>query len=156
MWQNVRPRRAAGMRRFVSDVGARRVEARAPQLSERVWAVALAHARLAAALRRREGLGAADYAAIQHARTAGALTVGELAARIGLSRPAARALVERLVRGGRLVREPDALDRRRVIVRLGEQPPETSVLDAVAADVQRAADRLSAEERDAVGRFLGE
>jgi DNA-binding MarR family transcriptional regulator len=137
----------------VSDVGAWRGEV-APQLSGRVWAVALAHARLAAALRRREGLGAADYAALQHAGTAGSLTVGDLAARIGLSRPAATALVERLVRSGRLVREPDAFDRRRVIVRVGSLPLESAELDALSADVERLARRLAPAERDAVAGFL--
>jgi DNA-binding MarR family transcriptional regulator len=82
--------------------------------------------------------------------------VGELAARIGLSRPAATALVDRLVRQGMLERVPDESDRRRVIVRRAEAgrgitAPEVEALVHELDEFTRA---FTSEECDAIARYL--
>ena len=128
----------------------------AVRVSELLARAAMAHARFVARVRRRLGLGSADYAALQQLEAAEELPVGELAARIGLSRPAATALVDRLVRQGMLERVPDESDRRRVIVRRAEAgrgitAPEVEALVHELDEFTRA---FTSEECDAIARYL--
>ncbi len=140
------------------DVGTSLAEREPSSLSELVVRLALAHGRFAAGVRRSLGLGAADYAALQELQAAGPLPVGELAARIGLSRPAATALVDRLARQGRIERRPDEADRRRVIV----LPSATAGgldgerVGALAAEIDALGDGLSVSERGVVARYLSQ
>ena len=74
---------------------------------------------------RAHGLGRSDLNAIMWI-SAGTtadrpLTVGELAQRLGLSPPAATALVDRLEAVGHVTRTRDPQDRRRVTVRMQDQ-----------------------------------
>jgi hypothetical protein len=102
------------------------------------------------ALARRLGLDAREASALLHVLAAGRLTAAELGAALVLADDDARALVERLVAGGRLVRSADDV--------IEVAPPEAERLAALTRpfneDLDAVAARLSADERAVVGRFL--
>ncbi|UKF25029.1 MULTISPECIES: MarR family transcriptional regulator [Clavibacter] len=117
---------------------------------------------LAAGFERRLGgvleVNPTDVKAMEHLIQEGSLSPTELAGRLGITTAAATLVVDRLVEVGHVDRRPHPHDRRRVVV----VPRPASVGRAMAelmpmiGGVARAADALTAEERAAVTRFLGE
>ncbi len=77
---------------------------------------ALAVGRHRAALARRLGLSDTEMAALVFLEQAGALTPGELRARLSLSSGGTTALIQRLMRAGHVERRPNPVDRRSVVV----------------------------------------
>jgi DNA-binding MarR family transcriptional regulator len=80
----------------------------------------------------------------------GALSVSELAGRLGLGLPTTSTLVGELSRAGLLSRTEDEADHRRTIVRLDERHGDaiaTWARDALAP-LRRTLERLTPEERD--------
>ncbi len=115
--------------------------------------------RLHAGLIRRgqdSGLTVAQTKAVLHLAADGPLAVGDLAARLGVSMPAASELVDRLAEGGFARREDDPADRRRVLV---AATPEAARIGAGLADLRRSQVRralalLPPEERAVFPRAL--
>jgi len=86
------------------------------------------------------------------------VTPGQLAQHLGISTASTTKLLDRLERGGHVVRSPHPTDRRALSVRI---TPEThrAARESVGRQQARrihAAVRLTPEERDVVTRFLRE
>lgn len=81
----------------------------------------------------------------------GPVTVGELAARLGLTLPTVSGVVADLDRAGFIERRPDPADRRRTIVQV--IPAQAALigewLDGAARPLARVLDQLSPCEQDA-------
>ena len=77
------------------------------------------------------------------------MTVGEIAAALDCSMPAASELVDRLVDAGHLVRASDPADRRRVLIAAtpASQRISTHLCELRKAQVRYALDQLAPEER---------
>jgi DNA-binding MarR family transcriptional regulator len=79
------------------------------------------------------------------------LTVGDLAARLGLTMPTVSGLLADLDRAGFIERHPDPADRRRTIVQV--IPAQAALvgewLDGAAKPLSRVLDKLSPSEREA-------
>jgi DNA-binding MarR family transcriptional regulator len=84
------------------------------------------------------------------------MTVGEVAAALDCSMPAASELVDRLVDAGHLLRASDPADRRRVLV--AATPPSQRISEHLCelreAQVRYALDQLEPEERPAFVKSL--
>jgi DNA-binding MarR family transcriptional regulator len=78
---------------------------------------ALFHQRAAA----RYGLGITDMKTIAILQQEGSMTAGQIASRLSLTTGAVTNVIDRLERRGLVRREPDARDRRKVIVVANEQ-----------------------------------
>jgi DNA-binding MarR family transcriptional regulator len=95
-------------------------------------------------------LGPPHLAALEHLRE-GPVTVGTLAARLELTLSTVSGVVADLDRAGFVVREADADDRRRTIVRIA--PAQAALiedwLDGAARPLSRVLDRLAPAEREA-------
>ena len=85
-----------------------------------------------------------------------ALTVGQLADTLGIGKPAASILVERLVQLGLVARTEDAQDRRRALVSLTAEGSELATrLRQGGRDRLRAwLDQLDADDLDALVRGM--
>jgi DNA-binding MarR family transcriptional regulator len=81
------------------------------------------------------GLTSAQVKVLLHLGRHGQMTVGEVAAALGTSMPAASALVDRLVEAGHLVRKSDPADRRRVLI---VATPEAEAIGAELCQLRRA------------------
>ncbi len=100
----------------------------------------------------------ADFVCLTLLLLEGPCTAGRLAERTGLSTGAITGVVDRLSGQGRVRREVDPADRRRVVVRpvperardLGE------VLGPMIADARRLHARFRPDELETVARFVGE
>jgi DNA-binding MarR family transcriptional regulator len=81
----------------------------------------------------------------------GPLTVGELAARLGLTLPTVSGVLADLDRAGLVARHADPADRRRTIVRFapGQVDLIGQWLDGAASPLARVLDQLSAAEQQA-------
>ena len=81
----------------------------------------------------------------------GPVTVGELAARLGLTLPTVSGVVADLDRAGFVDRHPDPADRRRTIVAI--TPAQATLigewLDGAASPIARVLDKLSPSEQEA-------
>ena len=75
---------------------------------------------IANALLAPHGLGLAQWAVLVSIWRNGPLGVGQIAELTGNAPSAASRIVDRMVRGGLLVRQPDAQDRRAVVVTVSE------------------------------------
>jgi DNA-binding MarR family transcriptional regulator len=77
------------------------------------------------------------------------MTVGEIAAALTCSMPAASELVDRLVDAGHLVRASDPADRRRVLIAAtpATERISTHLCELREAQVRYALDQLEPEER---------
>jgi DNA-binding MarR family transcriptional regulator len=79
------------------------------------------------------------------------ITVGELAARLGLTLPTVSGVLADLDRAGFIERHPDPADRRRTIVQV--VPAQAAVigewLDGAAKPLARVLDKLSPSEQEA-------
>lgn len=95
-------------------------------------------------------LGPRHVAALEQLRE-GPLTVGALAARLGLTLPTVSGILADLDRAGFIVRQPDAADRRRTIFQI--TPAQSSLvqawLDGAAQPLVRVLDRLEPQEQAA-------
>jgi DNA-binding MarR family transcriptional regulator len=95
-------------------------------------------------------LGPRHVAALEQLRD-GPLTVGTLAARLGLTLSTVSGVLTGLDRAGFVERAPDQADRRRTIVRIapGARTAVEQWLDGAAAPLARVLDRLADDERAA-------
>lgn len=95
-------------------------------------------------------LGPRHVAALEQLR-GGPLTVGELAARLGLTLPTVSGVLADLDRAGFVERRPDPADRRRTIVRIpADQGTRIGEwLDGAAAPLARVLDKLEPSEQEA-------
>ena len=102
------------------------------------------------------GLGSTDYQAINILDLAGAMTSGELAARLSLSTGATTRLIDRLVEGGYALRTADDSDRRRVLVQSsGQLPPRLAhVLGSVREPVGAVIAQLTSEQLDGLAIYV--
>ena len=95
-------------------------------------------------------LGPRHVAALQQLR-GGPVTVGELAARLGLTLPTVSGVLADLDRAGFVERHPDPADRRRTIVAI--TPAQAALigewLDGAASPIARVLDKLSPSEQEA-------
>ena len=95
-------------------------------------------------------LGPRHVAALQQVR-GGPVTVGELAARLGLTLPTVSGVLADLGRAGFVERHPDPADRRRTIVAIA--PAKAALvgewLDGAASPIARVLDKLSPNEQEA-------
>ena len=98
-------------------------------------------------------LGPRHVSALEQLR-GGPLTVGALAARLGLTLPTVSNILAELDRAGFVTRSADPADRRRTIVQItpGRQVLTEDWLDGAAAPLARSLDRLAPAERET---FLG-
>jgi DNA-binding MarR family transcriptional regulator len=95
-------------------------------------------------------LGPRHAAALQQLR-GGPLTVGELAARLGLTLPTVSGVLADLDRAGFVERRPDPADRRRTIAAIvsAQAPLIDEWLDGAAGPLARVLDKLSPSEQQA-------
>jgi DNA-binding MarR family transcriptional regulator len=95
-------------------------------------------------------LGPRHVAALQQLR-GGPLTVGELAARLGLTLPTVSGVLADLDRAGFVERRPDPADRRRTIAAIvsAQAPLIDEWLDGAASPLARVLDKLSPSEQQA-------
>jgi DNA-binding MarR family transcriptional regulator len=95
-------------------------------------------------------LGPRHVAALEQLRE-GPLTVGGLASRLGLTLSTVSGVLADLDRAGFVVREADADDRRRTVVRItpGKDDLIADWLDGAARPLARVLDRLEPAERAA-------
>ena len=95
-------------------------------------------------------LGPRHVAALQQLR-GGQVTVSELAARLGLTRPPSAASSPTSTAPGFVERHPDPADRRRTIVAIA--PAQAALigewLDGAASPIARVLDKLSPSEQEA-------
>jgi DNA-binding MarR family transcriptional regulator len=100
----------------------------------------------------------ADFVCLTLLLLEGPCTAGRLAERTGLSTGAITGVVDRLSGQGRVQREVDPADRRRVVVEPVRQRAQdlAEVLGPMVADARRLHDRFRPEELEAVLRFVGE
>jgi DNA-binding MarR family transcriptional regulator len=93
-------------------------------------------------------LGPRHVAALEHLRD-GPLTVGTLAARLGLTLSTVSGVLADLDRAGVVTRQADAEDRRRTVVRIAPAKADLieEWLDGAAQPLARVLDQLSAKER---------
>jgi DNA-binding MarR family transcriptional regulator len=125
------------------------------------------------ALERLRGLTVVQFRSLTFAHRRGGCTVSELAGHLGIARPTASALADRLVRRGLMTRRADPGDRRQVtlaLTTLGSRrvdaarreirrvlaavlaPLPRSSLAAIGTGLEQLAGKL-AEEARPVGRF---
>jgi len=119
-----------------------------------------AERRLSAASRRYMKLNETDMRALHFlivaAHAQDLVTPGQISQHLGISSASTTKLLDRLAKGGHVVRSPHPTDRRALTVRI---TPEThrAARETVGRQQSRrfyAAARLSREERDIVTRFL--
>jgi DNA-binding MarR family transcriptional regulator len=81
----------------------------------------------------------------------GPVTVGDLAARLGLTLPTVSGVLADLDRAGLVERRPDPADRRRTIVAIipGQATLVGEWLDGAAKPLARVLDKLTASEQEA-------
>jgi DNA-binding MarR family transcriptional regulator len=95
------------------------------------------------------GLTPAQVKVLLQLGTRQQMTVGEIAAALSCSMPAASELVDRLVDAGHLLRSSDPADRRRVLIAATPASQEISaaLCELREAQVRHALDQLEPEER---------
>jgi hypothetical protein len=88
----------------------------------------------------------------------GALTAGKLAELTGLTTGAITGIVDRLVRRGKVERQPDPSDRRRVIIQSRPDPARAQALGeifgALGEAMQALPGRYNAQEQAAIRDYL--
>jgi DNA-binding MarR family transcriptional regulator len=118
----------------------------------------LADARHRGALARLLHVTETDVLAIQHLAWAGALTPGQLAARLHLTSGGTTALLQRLDRAGYVGREPHPEDRRSTLLRLTPEAERDAgeLYAPLVRAIDAAAGGLGEEARARVLAFLRE
>lgn len=125
-------------------------------LSERVRALSRALTTFTATTARILGLVPSDVLALEHLFADGPLGPADIAARLGMTTPAATALVDRLERAGHVERRPHPSDRRRLEI-VPTAQAEAAAYAAIAEMIEGMAEvgaRLTLAERAVVARYL--
>lgn len=125
-------------------------------LSERLRVLARALGTFTTTAARILGLAPSDLQALEHLFADGPLGPAEIATRLGLTTPAATALVDRLERAGHVERRPHPTDRRRLVI--VPTPQAQAAAHAALAEMiegmAEAGARLTPDERAIVARYL--
>jgi DNA-binding MarR family transcriptional regulator len=97
-----------------------------------------------------------DLEAMEHLLMSGPLSPGELARRLRISTASMTTSIDRLVALGHVSREPDAADRRRLLVVPHPASRERAMARIVPMimDVDAELDEFDVDERDAITRYL--
>ncbi|PVZ11780.1 MarR family winged helix-turn-helix transcriptional regulator [Actinomycetospora cinnamomea] len=129
--------------------------------AERRWPATALVDRLAGALRRHHreltrllGLREVELACLQLVDRPRAMAMTAVAERLGLSRAATTAVVDRLVATGRVVRWKDPDDRRRVMVAAVAPPGETAPWRGLTRDLVARQYAFTDDELRVVGRWI--
>lgn len=125
-------------------------------LSERVRALARALGTFTTTTARILGLAPSDVLALEHLFADGPLGPADIASRLGMTTPAATALVDRLERAGHVERRPHPTDRRRLEV-VPTAQAEAAAYAAIAEMIEGMAEvgeGLTPAERAVVARYL--
>lgn len=94
------------------------------------------------------GLNPTDLKTAAVLQEAGPITAGELADRIGLTTGAVTGVLDRLEKAGLLIRERDREDRRRVYVRITEDPQRLEAVNQVFTSLAGSTTELLAPYSD--------
>jgi DNA-binding MarR family transcriptional regulator len=118
----------------------------------------LASERHRAAMARMLGLSEKEAAAILLLARSGHLTPGQLGSLLSLTSGGVTALTQRLERAGHIRRQPHPADGRSTVLSAAPGIIERarSCMAPLVSDLDAVATRLSANEREAIGRFLEE
>ena len=129
-----------------------------PKLADLVREYTSAVLRHAAATAKRMSLEASELAALEHLQAAGPMTQKRLGERLSISPGAGTAMIDRLESRGYVERIPNPEDRRSALVLITKAGLEESLrhLWSYIEDMQGVEEGFSEEERDVIGRFLGE
>jgi hypothetical protein len=129
--------------------------------AERRWPATALVDRLAVALRRHQheltrllGLREVELACLQLVDRPRAMAMTAIAERLGLSRAATTAVVDRLVAAGRVVRWQDPDDRRRVVVSAVAPPGRTPPWRGLTRDLVARQHAFTDDELRVVGRWI--
>jgi DNA-binding MarR family transcriptional regulator len=116
----------------------------------------MAMSRLMVALSRAIGVSVPEMLTLEYLGADGDLGPSEIARRLQLTTGAVTALVDRLEDSGHVARAPHPSDRRRVVVARTQKANDdlTEVIAPMAMEILQLAERLTEDERQAVGRFL--
>lgn len=127
------------------------------RLAQLVHRLTMASAVSSSATARRLMLGGSELSALEHLAS-GELTPTQLADRLGLSTGTVTALLDRLEHAGHLERHPNPQDRRSLLLKPTQSARDNAraAIGPLAADIQAAAERLSATDRATIGQFLEE
>jgi DNA-binding MarR family transcriptional regulator len=128
----------------------------ADRITEATKRLDIAMSTLTVAFARDLEVSVPELLALENLDNEGGLGPSELARRLQLSTGAVTALVDRLEASGHATRAAHASDRRRVVVTRTSKASADLAEEAapVANQIHRLAERLSDEERQAVGEFL--
>jgi DNA-binding MarR family transcriptional regulator len=126
------------------------------RIAETTRRLDVAMSTLTAAFARDLEVSVPELLALENLDEEAGLGPSELARRLQLSTGAVTALVDRLEASGHAVRAAHPSDRRRIVVTRTAKASDALASEAapLAAEVRRLAERLSDEERRAVGKFL--
>jgi DNA-binding MarR family transcriptional regulator len=116
----------------------------------------LADATLRGAIARLLGVTESEILAMLHLARSGELTPGQLGSLLQLSSGGTTGLINRLERGGHVIRRADPRDRRSALVRLtaSTEARAGEAWAPLVAEIDAATRELSGPEREAVTRFL--
>lgn len=103
-------------------------------------------------------MGTPELMALAYLSMVEAMGPSELAQRLHMTTGAMTALLDRLAERGHVVREPHPFDRRRVVVRLTTHARQETLTHVrpMSDEIRHLAERLPAEERRTVARFIDE
>lgn len=104
----------------------------------------------------RLGMNRTDAQCMDLVSRLGPMTAGELAERVGLTRGAITAVLDRLERGHWLRRVHDTVDRRRVMVTRGQagQAKMAPIFARLRRSTREVLERYSEEQLDLIADFL--
>jgi DNA-binding MarR family transcriptional regulator len=141
----------------VAETGQVIAESPSPaDLSDRLRTLARAFGAFNTSAARLLGLAPSDLLALEHLFAEGPLGPADIAARLGITTPAATALVDRLERAGHVERRPHPTDRRRLEV-VPTAHAEEAAFGAIREMIEGMAHvgaRLTPAERAVVARYL--
>ncbi len=128
----------------------------ADRITEATRRLDVAMSTLTAAFARDLEVSVPELLALENLDSEGGLGPSELARRLQLSTGAVTALVDRLEASGHAARAAHPSDRRRVVVTRTSKASADLAEEAapLANEIRGLAERLSDEERQAVGEFL--
>ena len=128
----------------------------APSLRQSLSRKDLANARQRMALARMLGIADNEVLALAHLARHGTLTPSALGRLLGLSSGGATTLVQRLERGGHVVRTVNPSDGRSSLLQLTSATAHavSRALAPLVSDIDRLASDFTPAERDAITRFM--
>lgn len=141
----------------MQDSGQAAIASLSPEeLSERLRVLSRALGTFTTAAARILRLAPNDLQALEHLFADGPLGPAEIASRLGITTPAATALVDRLERAGHVERQRHPTDRRRLVV-VPTPQAQAAAYVALAEMIEGMAEagaRLTPDERAVVARYL--